>query len=65
MNGIWGFFSNIPCTGHTVACIYPLTFHANLCLSILVCVYDGEKLSPSVWVSVRPEQPWLNSLTKL
>lgn len=34
--------SHFSCTGHAVACVHPLTFHANLCLSILVCVYDGE-----------------------
>lgn len=34
--------SHFSCTGHAAACIHPLTFHANLCLSILVCVYDGE-----------------------
>lgn len=34
--------SHFSCTGRAVACIHPLTFHANLCLSVLVCVYDGE-----------------------
>lgn len=29
-------------TEHAVTCIHPLTFHANLCLSILVCVYNEE-----------------------
>lgn len=34
-------FSHFSCSGRAVACIHPLTFHANLCLSILVCVYNG------------------------
>lgn len=34
--------SHFSCRGHAVACIHPLTFHANLCLSILVCVDIGE-----------------------
>lgn len=34
--------SNLSCSWHAVAHVHPLTSHANLCLTVLVCVY-GEK----------------------
>lgn len=35
-------FTPLMSGGHAVACIHPLTFHANLCFKRACCVYNGE-----------------------
>lgn len=35
--------SNLSCTWHAVAHVHPLTSHANLCLTVLVCMYEEQQ----------------------